>query len=136
MKTNNDDSAAAREAAARDAGRADAVPDVKTLAKRLLDTSTNNLDADGNLLTLSDVLSWAFGQDTIGPAREWMEEAVFEALEAAPQQMTTQGEAVAMLERALEDAHRHGLQSAPFALKDCVRKVAAAFASKPTGSQP
>lgn len=75
--------------AAGQQGAVGAVPDVKALANRILSTKTNNTDADDNALALIDVLSQAFGHDTISPAREWMEEAIFEALEATPQPADT-----------------------------------------------
>lgn len=78
-----------RHIAAGQQGAVGAVPDVKALANRILSTKTNNTDADDNALALIDVLSQAFGHDTISPAREWMEEAIFEALEATPQPADT-----------------------------------------------
>lgn len=56
---------------------------VESVAAHLLASKTNNVGDENESISLVDVLAKAFGDKTIGPAREWMEEVVFEALTAA-----------------------------------------------------
>lgn len=57
----------------------------KTIADSILRSPTNSVDENNDSVSLLDVLANAFGDKTVGPAMDWMIDAVFEALEDFPQ---------------------------------------------------
>ena len=56
---------------------------VERVSAHLLASKTDNVGDENESISLVDVLAQSFGHKTIGPVREWVEEAVFESLTAA-----------------------------------------------------